>query len=347
MGIKEIYEHSYKWFIIATACILILAIAQIGYQYYTTGDFITKSVTLLGGISLEIDTQYSDLEELRLYLNNKFPGEEFYVRTTKIAGQQKGLIVEGTDVSKDELCEAVKEKLGGQAPSLEDLSKNVKNVSARFSEGFFRTVVIAVLIAFVLMGIVVFYSFRILVPSLAVILCAFSDIVVTIAVFNTLGMRLTLGGVVAFLMLVGYCFHISSKISELAGEFKQFMAADMHLTAVDVPSVGAVHDLGDPFVVRQNVAADDARGDHLGSVAARQGGQSQRRPRRRPAADVGGGAGRRHRSPGLVGPVRRQPAVRPGDHGSAGGWCRGVRLLWRCPLDRGPRRSADTEEETG
>jgi len=42
------------------------------------------------------------------------------------------------------------------------------------------------------------------VPSLAVILAAFSDIVVTVAVVNLLGIKLGTAGIAAFLMLIGY-----------------------------------------------------------------------------------------------------------------------------------------------
>ncbi|MBD3259852.1 hypothetical protein GF371_04460 [Candidatus Woesearchaeota archaeon] len=204
MGLKEIYEHKYKGLLLIPLILVLLALAQIGFQYYTTGDFISKSVTLTGGISLEIDSQYKDIEGLKLHLKGSFPEADFHVRTTKIAGRQKGIIVEGTDISKDELSRAIKEKLGDQAPPLESLSKNIKNVSARFSSKFFRTAIIAVLFAFLFMGLVVFYYFRIPIPSIAVVLAAFSDMAVTIAIFNSLGMRLTLGGVVAFLMLIGY-----------------------------------------------------------------------------------------------------------------------------------------------
>ena len=54
------------------------------------------------------------------------------------------------------------------------------------------------------MGLVVFIYFRTLVPSLAVILAAFSDIVVTLAIFNLTGEKLSTAGVAAFLMLIGY-----------------------------------------------------------------------------------------------------------------------------------------------
>jgi preprotein translocase subunit SecF len=42
------------------------------------------------------------------------------------------------------------------------------------------------------------------VPSSYVILCAFSDIVVTLAVVNLMGLKVSTAGVAAFLMLVGY-----------------------------------------------------------------------------------------------------------------------------------------------
>ena len=54
------------------------------------------------------------------------------------------------------------------------------------------------------MGIVVFIYFRTIVPSLAVILAAASDIIITLAVFNLTGMKLSSAGIAAFLMLIGY-----------------------------------------------------------------------------------------------------------------------------------------------
>ena len=41
-------------------------------------------------------------------------------------------------------------------------------------------------------------------PTLAVILAAFSDMVVTLSIFNLTGMQLGKGGIAAFLMLIGY-----------------------------------------------------------------------------------------------------------------------------------------------
>jgi preprotein translocase subunit SecF len=50
----------------------------------------------------------------------------------------------------------------------------------------------------------VFLLFRTFIPSIAVILSAFSDLAIPIAVMNLLGIELTLGTVAALLMLIGY-----------------------------------------------------------------------------------------------------------------------------------------------
>jgi preprotein translocase subunit SecF len=46
--------------------------------------------------------------------------------------------------------------------------------------------------------------FRTFIPSIAVIVSAFSDIVVPVALMNVLGIELTLGAVAALLMIIGY-----------------------------------------------------------------------------------------------------------------------------------------------
>jgi len=42
------------------------------------------------------------------------------------------------------------------------------------------------------------------VPSIAVIFAAFADIIMTVAVIDIIGMRISAAGIVAFLMLIGY-----------------------------------------------------------------------------------------------------------------------------------------------
>ena len=54
------------------------------------------------------------------------------------------------------------------------------------------------------MGISVFISFRTPAPSIAVIFAALTDIVITLAVINLLGIALSTAGIVAFMLIIGY-----------------------------------------------------------------------------------------------------------------------------------------------
>lgn len=54
------------------------------------------------------------------------------------------------------------------------------------------------------MAIVVFIIFRTAVPSFAVIISAFADIVMTLVLVDLLGIKMSTAGIVAFLMLIGY-----------------------------------------------------------------------------------------------------------------------------------------------
>ena len=81
---------------------------------------------------------------------------------------------------------------------------SVEVMGSALGNSFFQQTFVALGVAFLLMALVVFFYFRIPIPSLAVILCAFSDIVITLAIFNLTGMKLSTAGVAAFLMMVGY-----------------------------------------------------------------------------------------------------------------------------------------------
>ena len=54
------------------------------------------------------------------------------------------------------------------------------------------------------MSLVVFFLFRTFIPSLAVIFAAFADIVMSLALVNILGIKISAAGIAAFLMLIGY-----------------------------------------------------------------------------------------------------------------------------------------------
>ncbi len=77
-------------------------------------------------------------------------------------------------------------------------------MGSALGESFFQQTILAIIIAFILMAFVVFVAFRTLIPGFAVILSAFTDMVMTIAVLDILGVKIETAGIAALLMLIGY-----------------------------------------------------------------------------------------------------------------------------------------------
>ena len=57
---------------------------------------------------------------------------------------------------------------------------------------------------FLPLAVVIFIKFRTFIPSFAVVISAFADIVETIAAMTVLGIELSKGSIVALLLLIGY-----------------------------------------------------------------------------------------------------------------------------------------------
>ena len=114
--------------------------------------------------------------------------------------EQKAVIIETTS-GADETKKVLEDYLSYE---LTDENSSFEFAGSSLSQSFYKQLLIAILIAFVAMGIVIFLIFRIFVPSIAVILSAFADILMTLVTVNLLGIKVSTAGIVAFLMLIGY-----------------------------------------------------------------------------------------------------------------------------------------------
>ena len=200
--LKSVYENKYKLLLIIPLLLLVLAILQIGIQTAVTGDFVHKGITLKGGSTITIEDGSINTIELEQFLNEKFPGADIGIRTITAAGSITGIAID-SDAQEtkeiDNLIHVIEEKV-----DIKQSEYSIEVMGSSLGQSFFKQTLIALLIAFLLMGIVVLIYFRTIIPSLAVILAAFSDIVVTLAIFNLTGIKLSTAGIAAFLMLIGY-----------------------------------------------------------------------------------------------------------------------------------------------
>ena len=203
-GIKHFYESQYKKLLIIPFALLIIAIVMIGLQFAKTGDFINRDVSLKGGVTITIPLeQAADTLKLESALSSQFPANDIAARSISKFGKQIGIIVEA-DIAEGEagkFVDAIEKELN---INLKSTDYSVEIVGSSLGASFFKEIITALAIAFVFMSIVVFLYFRTFVPSAAVILAAFSDMVVTLAIVNLIGLKISAAGIAAFLMLIGY-----------------------------------------------------------------------------------------------------------------------------------------------
>ena len=193
------HDKNYKLLFLIPLVLLLFSLVYIGIFYKKNNDFIYKDISLTGGTSATIfgEININDLEQA---LSGKLED----VNTRKIydllTREQKAVIIE-TKSSAEETKKILEEYL--------DYELNSENSSFEFtgsslSESFYKQLLIAILFAFVLMAIVVFIIFRTFIPSLAVIMSVLADAIMTLALVNLLGVKMSSAGIIAFLMLIGY-----------------------------------------------------------------------------------------------------------------------------------------------
>ncbi len=197
---KSFYMKNYKKLLLIPFILLGLSILFLSVQYINTGEIIGKDVSLKGGISATIYFQEDiNIENLKIDLQEKYPEAEISVRELSTLGskQNRGIILETTDIELQQLKTYISENF-----STADIS--IQQTGEALGKSFFNEMLKAIFFAFILMGIVVFITFRKFVPSIAVILSAFLDITITLAIISALGMKISTAGIAAFLMIIGY-----------------------------------------------------------------------------------------------------------------------------------------------
>ncbi|RBI63778.1 protein translocase subunit SecF [halophilic archaeon] len=169
--------------------VLTLALLVIAGWYVTTGAPVSPGTEFTGGTEMRIqtDTPQSQIDA------------QFDAEVTSVTATQSGTntyIVEFQSTNTDAL-RAQANQAGFEILSLQ-------STSASFGSDSQRLALYGLGAAFLGMSLLVFAMFRTFVPSVAVVVSAFSDIVIPVALMNVLGIKLSLGTVAALLMLIGY-----------------------------------------------------------------------------------------------------------------------------------------------
>lgn len=196
---KHWYDRYYKILFFPPVILTILGLIYLGIFYSANGDIIYKDSSLAGGTTITLNEKL-DVSALESFLKSKL--EEVHIRTIAdiTSGEEIAVLID-SPLRPEEIRPIIEEFIGKPL--------NSENSSIEFSgpslgSSFYKQLIIAIIISFTLMSLVIFLLFKSFIPSIAVIFAAFSDIIMTLAVVDILGIRLSVAGIAAFLMLIGY-----------------------------------------------------------------------------------------------------------------------------------------------
>ena len=214
----EFHDKNYKQLLIIPAVVLLFCLGFLFFFYQNNeGNLFYKDISLTGGTSITLEEKI-DSSTLKNFLSGKLEDVNVREISDLITKEQKAIIIE-TKSNKEESKKILEEYLGYDLIDGENVS--FEFTGSTLSENFYQQLLIALLIAFFLMAIVVFFQFRVFVPSLAVIFSAFADSLMTLVTINLLGVKLSSAGIVALIMLIGYSVDtdilLSNKVLKRSG----------------------------------------------------------------------------------------------------------------------------------
>ena len=200
--LNDLYEKHYKKLIIVSYSILLISIIIIGIHYARTGEFFQRDISLKGGVSATIYNEDININDVKELLSNNFKDYSARELTDFNTNKNIGVIIEVADIQEKDLRNILKTKYDIDFENKEEYDPGL--AASSFGETFYRGLLIALLFSFILMSIVIFFSFKTFIPSLAVISAALTDILAALAVIDILGIKLSAAGIVSFLLIIGY-----------------------------------------------------------------------------------------------------------------------------------------------
>lgn len=246
----HIYDVHYKKLMLFSFIVLLACVVSLGISYAQTGEFFSQGVSLKGGITMtvQVDRQV-DIHELQNTLSSANPQADISVRHISESGTTSALIIEAADITSEQL----ETSLTSAGITLTPGTYSSESMGSSLGAQFYSQTIKALIIAFIAMSLVVYLTFRNIIPSLFIILSTVSDIISTIAVVNLLDIKIGTAGIAAFLMLIGYAVDnnilLTTRVLKRKGEggttFERLIASNktgllMTFTALAASMIGYI-----------------------------------------------------------------------------------------------------------
>jgi len=186
----DVNKYTPRQMMMIPMVILILSLAILGFNMATTGMPVRPGIDFSGGTAVTLFTTDTPGQ-----LEQKFQG---YPLLSVGEGVNNGKYLKFGPMD-DASLQALAALINAEYPDAK-----IDQIGASFGKTLQEQALLALIISFIGMAIVVFLAFRTLVPAVAVIFCAFTDIAMTAAGMGLVGIELSLPTVAALLMLIGY-----------------------------------------------------------------------------------------------------------------------------------------------
>jgi len=212
---------------------------------------VALGTDLEGGTHITVRNINTDTFSLQELLQKEFGSVDIHVK--KATGLESGLLfVEApTSVSSSKMELYFRE-------NYPDAQLSFSVFDSTVGSEFQSTAIKAIIFAFIGMAIIVFLVFRTPIPSMAVVLSAASDIVITMALMSLLNVTLTLGTIAALLMVIGYSVDsdilLTTRLLKRRGDINNKVQSAMKTgVTMTLTTLSAVIVL---FIVSQNPTLD-------------------------------------------------------------------------------------------
>ncbi|MCD4767316.1 MAG: protein translocase subunit SecF [Methanosarcinales archaeon] len=181
--------------IIIPLVLLLLSLVILGWSFISTGSPVELGIEFTGGTTVTVESTLS-FEEVQQKFTSQFPDTPPISARDAGGGRVMLKFAPMDEAAQMELNEYLTSNFGKEI--------SLQQISALYGQNLQISAIKAVIYAFLGMAVLVFIIFRSVVPSGAVVLSAFSDIVIAATLMNLFGIALSLGTVAALLMLIGY-----------------------------------------------------------------------------------------------------------------------------------------------
>jgi preprotein translocase subunit SecF len=194
----KIYADYDKYFAIPAA-IVILSIAVLAFSYISNGAVMEKGLDFTGGTEVQFSINDSfETQDVENAFSEAGRNDIQAVKQTT-SGETSLLVrIPPPQINETEATDIL------QSAGYQVRVESLRSISSAVSDEFFVQAQLAFVLAFMIMSLVIFYAFKDLTPSLAVIFAAAGDIVFAMAGMVIFNIPLTLGSFAALLMLIGY-----------------------------------------------------------------------------------------------------------------------------------------------